>query len=336
MLTTEPSVTFVIPVLNAEATLGACLDAILATEARGDRREILVLDNGCTDRTVAIAEERGVRVIRGTGLTIAAVRNLGGRLASGEVIAFVDSDCLIAPDWSEHGLRHFVDPAVGAVGAPTEIPDDATWVQRAWRLHRHRKSSSGRVEWLPTENLLVRRSAFEDIGGFNEALVTCEDVDFCYRLGSRYSIISDPALRSIHLGEAPTLLRFFRKEAWRGRGNLAGFRAHGFHVGELPSVLLPLYYLGGAVGLLGAVVYGAVTAQVLPAVLAATMLLAPSMALAALVAVQVRRVHQWPELTLLYLTYAAARAAAVIADVQRAGIRPMVPGQARRPGLEGR
>lgn len=335
MLTPGAPITFVIPTLNAAATLGRCLDAILAADTGGRPRAVLVLDNGSSDRTVSIAEQRGVQVVRAAGLTIAALRNLGVRLAEGEIVAFVDSDCLIAPTWLARGLPHFADPAVGAVGAPTEIPPDATWVQRAWSLHRHRGREARRVEWLPTENLMISKSAFDDVGGFNEHLVTCEDVDFCYRLGRRHAIVSDPSLRSIHLGEAPTLARFFRKEAWRGRGNLAGFLAHGFRPSELPSVLLPLYYLAGAAGLIAALGYGGATGHLGPAALAVASLLVPSMALATMVAVQVRRLHDWPQLTVLYLTYAMARAAAIVGDLHRgSALRPAVagPGPRREPG----
>jgi glycosyltransferase involved in cell wall biosynthesis len=335
MLTPDGPVTFVIPALNAAATLGRCLDAILAADTCGRPRAVLVLDNGSTDRTAAIAEQRGARVVRADGLTIAALRNLGVRLAEGEIVAFVDSDCVIASAWLARGLPHFADPSVGAVGAPTEIPPDATWVQRAWSLHRHRGTEARRVDWLPTENLMIGKSAFEDVGGFNEDLITCEDVDFCYRLGSRHAIVSDPSLRSIHLGEAPTLARFFRKEAWRGRGNLAGFLAHGFHRSELPSVLLPLYYLAGAAGLIAAFGYGAATGHLWPVALGVTLLLVPSMALATMVAIQARRLHDWPQLTVLYLTYAMARAAAIVADLQRASLRPAMAGSTPRRGSGG-
>ncbi len=307
----DRAVSFIIPALNAESTLGLALDAI--ERARCDTsKEVLLIDNGSTDETVEVARRRGATVISAPGLTVAALRNLGARLARGGTLAFVDSDCVIAPDWLEKSRPHFGDPAVGAVGSPTHVPLGATWVQRAWALHRHRRSRLGSVQWLPTENLLVRKTAWQEVGGFNEALATCEDVDFCYRLGTRHKILNDPAVHSIHLGEAPSLLVFFRKEVWRGGGNLAGFFSHDFRISELPSLLLPLYHLGALLALVGALVYWVATARPVAFLAAAVVLVTPSLMLALSTAVLMRRIQSLPGLIPVYLTYALARSAAVL------------------------
>jgi glycosyltransferase involved in cell wall biosynthesis len=310
-------VSFIVPALNVEATLPACLDAIWATEPRTLRREILVIDNGSTDRTAEIACDRGARVISAPAQSVAALRNLGARAARSDILACVDADCVIAGDWLGKAVAHFDDATVGAVGAATQVPANGTWVQRTWALPRHRRSSVQVVDWLPTENLVLRRAAFEATGGFNEALPTCEDVDLCYRLGQRYRILSDPALRSVHLGEAPTLRRFFRKEMWRGRGNLAGLRAHRFRLAEVPSVLLPLHHLFWMLAFVGAGAYAAAGGPAWPVIVSAMLLLLPSVVLGGAVGVQVGRVHCWPRLTVLYLTYGAARAAALLPDLRR-------------------
>jgi hypothetical protein len=304
-----PIVSFVIPALNAGRTVGQCLEAIRGTDAAGWEREILVIDNGSRDDTRRISHAGGARVLDAPGLTVGGLRNLGARVASGRILACVDADCIVAPDWLTRGLRHFVDRQVGAVGSPTVLPPQSTWVQRSWALQRHRKRP-GPVHWLPTENLLVRRDAFWAVGGFNDALVTCEDVDFCYRLGARYLIVNDPTLRSIHLGEAPTLLAVFRKEVWRGRGNLPGVLAHRPRLSELPSVLLPLYHLA----LLTTLTWASATADGKNAWRSGVLLLAPSALAALRTAIQARRLHDWPALVAVYATYFAARSTAMVRE----------------------
>jgi hypothetical protein len=307
----ETDVSFVIPALNAEATLGVALEAIAGASA-GAASEVLLIDNGSRDRTADVARRHGATVVSAPAMSVAALRNLGARLARGSLLAFVDSDCVIAPDWLARAVPRFDDPRVGAVGAPTEVPSDATWVQRAWALHRHRRPHARPVDWLPTENLLVRKAVWQEVGGFNESLATCEDVDFCYRLGAKYTIVSDPAVRSVHLGEAPSLTVFFRKEAWRGAGNLAGFRSHDFRFAEVPSLALPLYHMGAVCGLALGVTVWALTRAALPAVAAAGALAAPSVLMAARTAVQVGQLRAAPTLACVYLTYALARSAAVL------------------------
>jgi glycosyltransferase involved in cell wall biosynthesis len=304
-----PIVSFVVPALNAERTVASCLEAIRGTEAAGWGREVLVIDNGSSDDTRRISHAEGARVLDAPGLTVGGLRNLGARVASGRILACVDADCVVASDWLIRGLRHFVDPQVGAVGSPTGLPPQTTWVQRSWALQRHRKRP-GPVQWLPTENLLIRREAFWAVGGFNEALVTCEDVDFCYRLAARYLIVNDPAVRSIHLGEAPTLRAVFRKEVWRGRGNLPGVLAHRLRLSELPSVLLPLYHLA----LLTTLMCASAAADGKNVWRAGVLLIAPSALAALRTAIQARRLHDWPALAAVYATYFAARSTAIVKE----------------------
>jgi GT2 family glycosyltransferase len=91
-------------------------------------------------------------------------------------------------------------------------------------------------------NLFVRKKQFDEIGGFNESLVTCEDVDFSYRLKTHGSILSDIRIEVIHLGEAATIRQFIRKEIWRGRSNLQGILSHGLKSSEIPSLSIPIYF----------------------------------------------------------------------------------------------
>ena len=308
----SPTVSFVIPARDAAATLPACLDAIEAASAGTSGTEILVLDNGSMDDTAALARERRVRVVSAPGRTVAGLRNLGAVLASGDLIAYVDADCVVDVGWLDSALWRFDDPRVAAVGAPTLAPAGSGWVPRLWALHRHRRNVAGPVAWLATENLLIRRTALLEIGGFNERLETCEDVDLCYRLRAHYKLINEPRLRAVHLGEARTLARFFAKEVWRGRGNLRGFLAHPFEPSELPSLLLPLYYLLGGGALMASLGYALWTGQPLVAFLAALVVTGPAIVGALATALSAGAPGDWPRLAVLYLTYAVARAIALL------------------------
>ncbi|HMN59432.1 MAG TPA: glycosyltransferase family A protein, partial [Anaerolinea sp.] len=78
----------------------------------------IVVDDGSTDATSAVAESRGVRVISQSNAGPAAARNRGADLATGEILAFTDADCIPTADWLRELVRPFVDPAVvGVKGA---------------------------------------------------------------------------------------------------------------------------------------------------------------------------------------------------------------------------
>lgn len=161
-------------------------------------------------------------------------------------------------------------------------------------------------------NLLVRREVFLAVGGFNERLETAEDVDLCYRLGTRGTILSHPAMTAMHWGEARDLGTFWRKETWRGTSNMSGVLAHGLRWDELPSLGYPLYMLNCALLFGLSCVLDLWHQQVRLAPLSLLLPGLPALALAADTARRARRSGALPRLFLLYLVYGLARAFAVI------------------------
>jgi hypothetical protein len=250
-----PTVSFVIPVRNDAARLARCLRTIRANAAPGHDIEIVVCDNGSRDDSADVARAAGARVLSLPGLPVSELRNQGARAASGRVLAFVDADHEIAPDWVAAALDVFAaDEAVAAVGAMCDPPAGGTWVQRTYGLLRRRPAGARDVEWLGSGNLAMRRDAFDRAGGFDTSLETCEDVDLCHRVRREgYRIREDSRLRNVHLGDPSTLGELFRGELWRGRDNLRVSLRAPFAIRELPSVLIPVadlvFLAAGVVGI---------------------------------------------------------------------------------------
>src|SRR4051794_23759638 len=92
-------ISFVIPAHNEEFYIGASVGAVVAAATDvGEPFEVIVVDDASTDRTAAIAEKHGARVVHVAHRQIAATRNAGARAARGEVFFFVDADTLANPD----------------------------------------------------------------------------------------------------------------------------------------------------------------------------------------------------------------------------------------------
>lgn len=229
----------IIPAKNEEKNIVKCLSGIKSLNFSNKDFEIIVVDNNSTDNTGKIARDAGAKVIKIQTGTIGALRNQGAKLATGEFLAFIDADCVPDKDWLKNAFLVFSSQNVAAVGSKPGIPTKTTWVERTWSLM---KQIPYRCEttWLSSSNFIVRKSIFEDEKGFDPSLVTCEDADIGYRISKKFTIINDPKVNVIHLGEPKTLKEFFIKEMWHGEANFKGVFRHGFTFQELPSLVFPL------------------------------------------------------------------------------------------------
>jgi glycosyltransferase involved in cell wall biosynthesis len=259
----KPRVSFVIPVRNDAARLEACLRSIRRNSHVPGQIEIIVVDNGSTDRSSAVASAAGAVVIPVESGRVSELRNRGARHATADVLAFVDADHEIVAGWVYAALNCLQLPGVGLVGALCHAPTDGTWVQNVYGLLRGTRGGQHDVDWLGSGNMAVRRDAFEALGGFDTSLETCEDVDLCHRLrASGLRILSDARLKNIHYGDPKTLREVFSSERWRGRDNLRVSFRRPIAWAALPSAIIPICHVAlfaaVLVGVLGAPLIGRV------------------------------------------------------------------------------
>lgn len=171
--------------------------------------EVIVSDGKSADRTVEMAQQYADQVVtfnESRRHTAGIGRNHGALVAHGEFLAFMDADTYVHnPDeFFGRALKHFEgDPGlVGVTGPQRALPRLETWADRlsfgylnaVIRFQNnvlHRGEASGKF-------MLVRREAFEKVGGFREDLVTREDGDFFYRLSQVGRTLFDPQLIVFH------------------------------------------------------------------------------------------------------------------------------------------
>jgi glycosyltransferase involved in cell wall biosynthesis len=170
----------IIPVLNGEDHLRAAVDSVLAQLAADD--EVLVIDDGSTDRTLALMAgcDPRLRVLTGPGRGPSAARNLGIAQATGSLLAFLDHDDLW-PEGRHAALRESMlahpasDAAVGRLRLRVDSDAGAAAGPRyaAW---------DGSFAPSMIGSCLYRRALLSRVGGFNEALKRGEDSEFLARL----------------------------------------------------------------------------------------------------------------------------------------------------------
>jgi glycosyltransferase involved in cell wall biosynthesis len=206
------SVGVVMPVRNGARTLSAAIESVSRQEPPpGD---IVVVDGSSDDGSAAIAATfAGVRVIEQKGRGLAAARNQGICEAVGDVIAFCDAD-----DWWTAGalatrLEHLAaEPSCGAV-----IGQLQRTVAVGSMLTPQQASRLGRIEAAYTPGgLMVRRSAFEAVGPFDETLAIGTDSDWFVRLvqsAIRLDVLPETVLmKSVHSCSLSTDVATYRRE----------------------------------------------------------------------------------------------------------------------------
>ncbi len=177
-----PRFSLIIPAYNEERFLPRLLDSVDAAARRyahgAAAIEVIVADNASTDRTAALAKERGCRVAPVAKRSIAAARNAGSAAARGEFIGFVDADMQIHPGTFDAIERALASDRIvgGSTGCTLERWSLGLAVTFAVFLP---------VVWLTgfdTGVVFCRRRDFEATGGYDESLRVAEDVRFLLEL----------------------------------------------------------------------------------------------------------------------------------------------------------
>lgn len=220
---TEPLVSVVMPAYNAEAFVGSAIESVLAQTYR--RLELIVVDDGSTDRTAAVVEGYGerVRYVRQRNAKQAAARNNGVRHAQGEIVAFIDADDVWRPDKLQQQLALLArDPGLGFVYCDAEHIDvEGRYLRsqpggRRGRILRDVLLGEP-IGGLCGSTVLMPRARFEEIGGFDESLSPCEDTDLFWRVAARYPVdfVPKPLVQyRLHPGNAHADLAWM-SGAWK-------------------------------------------------------------------------------------------------------------------------
>jgi mycofactocin system glycosyltransferase len=206
---TLPEVSVIIPVMNRADELRRCLTSLKQLNYPQDKLQIIVVDDGSSDNSPVVAREYGALLIPsgGVGRGPAAARNVGASIASGELLAFIDSDCTASKEWLNELIPAFNNPALAAVGGQVDGMCSESAVDRYESVmsslslgSRERTGSSGNdTFYLPSCNLLVRSSAFRQASGFDDNMHVGEDVDLTWRLRDQgWTICYLPAGNVLH------------------------------------------------------------------------------------------------------------------------------------------
>jgi len=237
-------VSFIVPVYNSADTIKKCLESMQNISYPKNKFEIILVDNNSKDRTIDIARKFTSKIYVDSTATISTLRNIGAKKAKGDILCFVDADCVISKGWLRDALENLKDDDAAMTSSKLySVPEEASWVARTWQVHlTGRNKGKKKVKWFAPCALAIKKHVFLSIAGFDESLVTCEDTDLGYRVGRKHRIISDKRLIFLHLHEPKTLFEFFQKEYWRGKDSVKVSLKYIKEPKEILSLMMLVYY----------------------------------------------------------------------------------------------
>ena len=196
------SVSVCVPMYNNADTIARCIESILVQRHRDF--ELLIVDDGSTDGSVAIASallrESDRLIVNASRLGLSSNHNKCIALARGDIVQFVHGDDRLHPDALATLLPLFSNPHVGLAFAPRHVDtDDASWLQRYGTLHtnfgtltklnsgerlvRHLIGEGARENWIGEPTcVMFRRSAAIRVGGFRDDLYQALDMDLWMKI----------------------------------------------------------------------------------------------------------------------------------------------------------
>jgi glycosyltransferase involved in cell wall biosynthesis len=229
-------ISVVIPSYNSEMTIAQCIRSLLCQSYRGGY-EIILVDSS-VDRTPQIVREnyRNIRLIHLSKKTDpGTARNIGIGEAKGHLIAFIDADCVAAPDWLEKieaAHRSPYSVVGGAVKNGNAEDDLIAWAGYIAEFREFLPEQPKRdMTHIPTCNISYKREVFLDYGLFQGEYYPQEDLVFNYNLwknGER--ILLDPAIQVYH----------------HHRSRLRDFLYHQNKIGKITSQVLKMIRLEGS------------------------------------------------------------------------------------------
>src|SRR6266850_5587494 len=227
-----PRVSVVVCAYNAERTIDQCL-ASLAVLNYPDY-EVIVVNDGSRDRTLSIAEGYGFcRIISQSNQGLSVARNVGAEAATGEIVAYTDSDCVADPDWLSYLVAKMEASNLAACGGPNFPPPEDRLVPAAVAVSpggpTHVLISDEIAEHIAGCNMAFRREVLLQLGGFDPIYRAAgDDVDICWRFqDAGYTIGFSPAAVVWHF-RRNTVAAYCAQQRGYGKAEALVYSKHPF------------------------------------------------------------------------------------------------------------
>ncbi|MBU0477489.1 glycosyltransferase [bacterium] len=216
-----PFVSVIVPVYNGEKIIEGCIESLLDQDYPRDKYELIVVDNNSRDKTAQIIRRYPVRyIVEDKIRTSYAARNEGIRYAKGEILAFIDADCIAFKNWIRVGAGAFKKDNTGCVAGIIKGTKPKNYVEE-YLIKENTLSQDVTLNhnFLPypqTANTFYRKIVFENIGYFEKKWVSGGDGDLAWRmqLNTNYKIKFIPDAVVLHKHRSTIKSMFKQRVKW--------------------------------------------------------------------------------------------------------------------------
>lgn len=223
-------ISIIIPTYNRYAKLLKLLESIAAfLPPNTDDYEVIIIDDGSTDQTAHLDGSlfgNNYRTIHTSNMGPCNARNFGAQKAKGQLLAFLDDDCLITKQYAESLYRHSCNPQFDLIGGPAYpqpsnsgiVPD---YLDSIGFLQKPLYDSMNRYACFPSVNIVVKKEAFNSLGGFSSDFKRPGGEDNHFTIRARevgLFLEYDQSLVVLHDNQM-TFFQFCKKFFNYGRGN---------------------------------------------------------------------------------------------------------------------
>ncbi len=250
-----PRVSVIFTVKNEGRTIGRAIESVRGIDYPD--YEVIVVDGGSEDQTVAVAKGHGVKVIQTKDSTPGQGRNVGIVNSSHPIVAFIDGDCYVeGKDWLRNSVDLLRQEDIGGISGPVTPFSKAPYLSKAImdvlstffanagsaQFARYKKQKE--VKSVPSCNAVYRREAIERAGLFAEDLRFCEDADLNHKIRKLgYRLVYSPKVIVEHDWKVYSFVSLFRYIFRYGVGRAIAVRKRHYLfslLNAVPSIALVL------------------------------------------------------------------------------------------------